>query len=187
MKQSLGAQPLVYPAPAFLVGTYDADGRANVMTAAWSGLCCSKPPCVAVALRAATYSHGSIIARQAFTVNIPSEEHVRVVDQVGLVSGRDGDKFARVGLTAVASDVVDAPYVDEFPVVLECRLLHTLEIGLHTQFIGEIIDVKADEAVLNEKGKPDVAKVKPIIFSPAVRQYHGLGELLGKAFSIGKE
>lgn len=186
MKKSLGAQTVAYPAPVFLIGTYDAEGKPNIMTAAWSGLCCSKPPCIAVSLRQATYSYGNIVARQAFTVSIPSEEFVREVDYVGLVSGRDGDKFAAAGLTAVASDAVDAPYVDEFPLVLECRLLKTHEIGLHTQFVGEIIDVKADEAVLDEKGRPDVEKVRPIIFSPAVRQYHGLGELLGKAFSMGK-
>lgn len=187
MKRSLGAQTIAYPAPVFLIGTYDAEGKPNIMTAAWAGLCCSRPPCIAVSLRQATYSYGNIVARQAFTVSIPSEGYTREVDYVGLVSGRDGDKFAAAGLTAAASEAVDAPYVDEFPLVLECRLKETHEIGLHTQFVGEIIDVKADEAVLDEKGRPDVEKVKPIIFSPAVRQYHGLGELLGKAFSIGKK
>lgn len=186
MKKSLGAQPLVYPAPAFLVGTYDSEGTPNIMTAAWSGLCCSKPPCIAVSLRKATYSYGNIVAREAFTINVPSEDYAREVDHTGLVSGRDGDKFAAVGLTAVASEAVDAPYVEEFPIVLECRLLHTLEIGLHTLFVGEIIDVKAEEEVLDEKGKPAVEKVKPMVFSPSVRQYHGIGRLLGKAFSMGK-
>lgn len=186
MKKSLGPQTIAYPAPVFLIGTWDAGGRANIMTAAWSGICCSKPPCIAVSLRPATYSHGNITARQAFTVNIPSENFVRQVDYAGLASGRDTDKFAGAGLTAIASEAVDAPYVDEFPLVLECNVRHTLDIGLHTQFVGEIIDVKADEAVLNEKGKADVERVRPIIFSPSVRQYHGLGEFLGKAFSIGK-
>lgn len=187
MKKSLGAQTIAYPAPAFLVGTYGADGRANIMTAAWSGICCSKPPCIAVSLRKATYSYGNIVAREAFTINIPSEDYAREVDYTGLVSGRDEDKFAATGLTATPSEVVDAPCVEEFPLVLECRLLHTLEIGLHTQFVGEIVDVKAEESVLNEKGKPDVEKVRPIIFSPSVRRYHGLGRELGKAFSMGKD
>jgi flavin reductase (DIM6/NTAB) family NADH-FMN oxidoreductase RutF len=87
----------------------------------------------------------------------------------------------------VASAVVDAPYVGEFPLVLECKVLHTIEIGLHTQFIGEIIDVKADEAVLGEKGFPDIAKVRPIIFGPEIRTYHGIGQYLGQAFAIGKD
>ena len=186
MKKSLGAQTIAYPAPAFLVGTYDAEGKANIMTAAWSGICCSRPPCIAVSLRKATYSYGNIVARKAFTVNMPSEKYAREVDFAGLVSGRDQDKFVAAGLTATASQAVDAPYVEEFPLVLECKLLHTFEIGLHTQFVGEIVDVKAEEDVLNEKGKPDIEKVKPIIFSPSVRQYHGIGRLLGKAFSMGK-
>lgn len=187
MKKSLGAQTILYPTPALLVGSYDTEGKANVMTAAWAGICCSKPPCVAVSLRSATLTHGNVSERRAFSVNVPSEQYVKAVDHVGLVSGRDEDKFAATGLTAVASELVDAPYVDEFPLVLECKLLHVLEIGLHTQFVGEIVDVKAEESVLNEKGKPDPEKLRPVIFSPSVRQYHGLGELLGKAFSMGKE
>ncbi len=186
MKKSLGAKPLVYPAPAFVVGSYNEDGTANMMTAAWAGICCSKPPCVAVSLRAATLSHGNITARRAFTLNVPSERFVREVDHVGLVSGRDEDKFAATGLTPVAGELVDAPYVDEFPLVLECRVLHVHELGLHTQFVGEVMDIKADESVLDQKGKPDPEKLRPIIFSPSVRLYHGIGELLGKAFSIGK-
>jgi flavin reductase (DIM6/NTAB) family NADH-FMN oxidoreductase RutF len=82
---------------------------------------------------------------------------------------------------------VDAPYVNEFPLVLECRLLQIIEIGLHTQFIGEIMDVKADEDVIGEDGVPDIEKVKPFLFSPEARVYHGVGKFLGKAFSIGKD
>lgn len=187
MKKSLGAKTIACPAPAFLIGSYDSEGKANIMTSAWAGNCCSKPPCVAVSLRAATQTHGNVTDRRAFTLNVPSEQYVKIVDHVGLVSGRDEDKFASTGLTAVASDVVDAPYVKEFPMVLECKVLHILEVGIHTQFVGEIVDVKAEESVLNEKGRPDVEKVRPIIFSPSVRQYHGLGDFLGKAFSMGKE
>jgi flavin reductase (DIM6/NTAB) family NADH-FMN oxidoreductase RutF len=82
---------------------------------------------------------------------------------------------------------VDAPYVGEFPLVLECRLLQTIEIGLHTQFVGEILDVKAEESVLGENGLPDIEKVRPILFDPEIRTYHGVGKHLGQAYSIGKE
>ena len=75
----------------------------------------------------------------------------------------------------------------EFPLILECKLIHTFEIGLHTQFIGEIVDVKADESVLNNDGLPDIQKVNPIIFAPSCRTYHGIGDKLGDAFSIGKD
>ena len=97
------------------------------------------------------------------------------------------DKFAATGLTPVKSDLVDAPYVKEFPLILECKLIHTIEVGLHTQFIGEIVDVKADESVLGEKGIPDIEKVRPILFGPEIRTYHGIGKYLGQAFSIGRE
>jgi flavin reductase (DIM6/NTAB) family NADH-FMN oxidoreductase RutF len=151
MKKSLGAKTLAYPTPVWLVGTYDAEGRPNIMTAAWAGICCSSPPSVAVSLRKATYSYGNIVAKQSFTINIPSEALVKEADYVGMASGRDLDKFARVKFTPVESDLVDAPYVAECPLVLECKLIHTLEIGLHTQFVGEILDVKADQEVLGER------------------------------------
>ena len=187
MKKSLGAKTLALPSPTWLVGTYDVSGQPNIMTIAWGGICCSSPPCVAVSLRKATYSYDAIVSRKAFTVNVPSEQHVQLVDYAGIASGRDGDKFAATGLTAVRSQLVDAPHVAEFPLILECRLLHTIEIGLHTQFIGEIIDVKAEEAILGEKGLPDAAKVKTFIFDPGSRNYYSTGPLLAKAFAIGRE
>lgn len=184
MKKTLGAKTLVYPTPVFVVGTYDKAGKPNVMTAAWAGICCSVPPCVAVSLRKATYTYGNIMARKAFTVSIPSEDYVNEADYFGIASGRDEDKFAKSGLTPIRSDLVDAPYVKEFPLVLECRLQHHIEIGLHTQFIGEILDVKSDE--VGEDGLPDIEKVRPILFSPEARKYHAVGRYLGKAFSIGR-
>ncbi len=187
MKKSLGARTLAFPTPVWVVGTYDQDGKPNAMTAAWAGICCSKPPCVAVSLRKATYSYGNLVARRAFTINVPSEAHVREVDYFGMATGKEVNKFAAARLTPVNSTVVDAPYVKEFPLVLECKLLHTLEIGLHTQFIGEILDVKADPEVLGDKGLPDIEKVKPIVFGPEIRTYHGLGKYLGQAFAIGKD
>ena len=106
MKKSIGGKTLVFPAPVLIVGTYDNDHRPNVMAVAWGGICCSQPPCVAVSLRKATYSYGNIVSRQAFTVNIPSEEQVREADYFGMASGRDEDKFQRSGLTPVASQLV---------------------------------------------------------------------------------
>jgi len=186
MKESLGARTLVYPAPVFVVGTYDKEGKPNAMSAAWGGICCSKPPCVAVSLRKATYSYGNITERKAFTINIPSEAHAKVADYFGMASGKGVNKLAEVGLNPVRSDLVDAPYIQEFLLILECTLLHTIEIGLHTQFIGEIKDVKADASVLDESGIPEITKVKPILYAPETRVYYGIGEFIGRAFSIGK-
>ena len=185
MKKSLGAKTILYPTPVLIVGTYDAAGKPNAMTAAWGGICCSSPPCVAVSLRKATYTHGNIAQQGGFTINIPSEKHAREADYFGLVSGKKRDKFAETGLTPVRSTLVNAPYIAEFPFALECKLIRQIELGLHTQFVGEILDIKADETVLDEKGMLDVEKVKPFFYVPEANAYYGMGKLLGAAFSIG--
>jgi len=184
---SLGANTFAPITPVWVVGTYDHEGRPNVMTAAWGGICCSKPPCVYVSLRKATYTYGNLMERKAFTISFPSEAYVKETDYFGLVSGRDSDKFSTTKLTPVKSDVVDAPYVKEFPMILECKVIKVVEIGLHTQFIGEILDVKADQTVLDEKKMPDVEKVKPLIWSLADMSYRRVGEQIGQSFSIGKK
>ena len=187
MKKSIGAKTIIFPTPVLIVGTYDNLGKPNLMAAAWGGICCSRPPCVAISLRKATYTYGSIVEKKAFTINILSETHVKEADYYGIATGRDVDKFAVTGITPVKSEMVDAPYGREFPMVLECRLLHTTEIGLHTQFIGEIMDIKADEEALGDNGLPDIEKVNSFLFDAANRNYYGFGKHLGKAFSIGKE
>ena len=187
MKESLGARPLVFPTPVWVVGTYDKQGRPDAMTAAWGAICCSKPPCVTISVQKIRYTYGNLLERKAFTVNVPSETYSKEADYLGIVSGKKIDKFSAAGLTPVKGDLVDAPYVKEFPLVLECILIHTHELGLHTQFIGEIKDVKADKSVLDEKGLPDIEKVKPFTYVPEIRTYYGIGKYLGKAFSIGKE
>lgn len=187
MKTSLGPKTMACPSPVWCIGTYDGDGKPNVMTASWAGICCSKPPAVAVSLRKATYTYQSIVDSKAFTVNVPSAKYAEAADYIGIASGSRVDKFAATGLTAVRSEFVKAPYVGEFPLVLECALIHTIEIGLHTQFIGEILDVKADAEVLSEDGKADAAKVDTFFFSATNRVYYGTGPVVGKAFSIGKD
>ena len=185
MKKSVGAKTIAYPTPVFIVGTYGDSGKPNAAAVAWGGICCSRPPCIAVSLRKATYSHGNIKRRNAFTVNIPSEEHVKEADYFGIASGRNVDKLSVAGLTPRRSDLVDAPYIEEFPLIIECRLLHTVEIGLHTQFIGEILDVKAEESII-EGELPHIKKANPILFAPDTYEYYSVGRYLAKAFSIGK-
>ncbi len=185
-KRSLGARTLLFPTPILIVGSYDAQGRPNSMAAAWGGICSSRPPSIAVSLRAATYTHGNILASGCFTVSIASEQYVREADYMGLVSGREGNKFAALGLTPVRAEYVNAPYVGEFPIVLECRLAHIHELGLHAQFVGEVLDVKAEESVLDAEGVPDIELIRPLVYDTGKRRYYGIGPLLGQAFSIGR-
>ena len=187
MKKSIGAKTIVFPTPVFIVGTYDKDNKPDVMAAAWGGICCSNPPCVSIALREATYTYGNLMARKAFTISIPSEKFIKEADYFGMVSGRSEDKFANTKLTPVKSSLVDAPYVGEFPFIVECVVSQTIKLGLHTLFIGEIKDVKADETALDKNGAPDIEKIKPFIFDPANRAYYATGKYLAAAFSEGNK
>lgn len=186
MKKSLGARSLAFAAPTWVIGTYDKDRKPNAAAVAWGGICSSKPPCIGISLRKATYSYGNIMDKKAFTVNVPSEKYIKEADYFGIASGKNTDKFSDTGLTPVKSDIVDAPYIKEFPLILECRVIHMLELGIHTHFIGEILDVKAEENVLGKDGLPDIEKVKPFLYDPEIRKYHGVGKYIGDAFSIGK-
>lgn len=186
MKRSLGPGTWLYPTPVFVVGTYDADDKPNVMTVAWGGICCSKPPCVAISVRKATYTYASLVERRAFTISLPREDQLAAADFFGVASGRDTDKFAVAGLTPVRSGLVDAPYVEEFPFVLECKIVHVAELGLHTLFAAEIMDVKVDETCMDERGRPTASLMKPVWWGPSENRYYGTGEDLGKGFALGR-
>ena len=185
-KKSLGAKTLALPCPVWVIGSYDAAGKPNVMTASWVAICNSQPPMVTVSLRKATHTYGNIMESKAFTVNIPSEEFLGQAVYFGSVSGKDVDKFAESGLTPVKSALVNAPYVKEFPLVIECRLVKTDELGLHTMFIGEIVDVKASESVLGANGMPDITKIKPFVFAPGSTDFYRIGASIGAGKDQGK-
>jgi flavin reductase (DIM6/NTAB) family NADH-FMN oxidoreductase RutF len=178
-KVSLGAGTIAPPSPVWVIGSYDAEGKPNMMTASWVGVCCSKPPCVMIALRAATYTHGNIMERKAYTVNMPPERYAAETAYFGRVSGRDVDKLAVTGLTAVRSDSVDAPYLGEFPLVIECAVIKTIELGLHTMFVAEIKDVKASESILDGRGMPDLEKLDPFVFSYGSGSFYATGGSIG--------
>jgi flavin reductase (DIM6/NTAB) family NADH-FMN oxidoreductase RutF len=186
MKRSLGVKPISFPLPAYLVGSYDHEGRPNIMMAAWGGICNSEPPCLAVSVRQGRWTYAAIMERRAFTVSIPPARLTAEADFTGLVSGRDTDKFGRAGLTPVRSELVDAPYVDECPVVIELTLFKTVELGSHVQFIGKIVDVKATSDCIGEGGILDIDLVDPILFDTAKKNYHAIGAVTGKAWSVGK-
>jgi len=185
MKTSLGAKTLASPTPTWIVGAYDPTGKATGATIAWGGICSSKPPSIAISLRSATYTHGCVKATKAFSVNIPAQNQAALADYFGIASGRDVDKFAAAGLTAEKCELVNAPSIKEFPLVIECELIHVIELGLHTQFVGEIKDVKAAPGILDAEGKIDIEKMGTVTYAPGTRQYYGLGPSLGAGFSIG--
>ena len=186
MKKSFGAKTLAFPNPVWCVGSYDTKDQPNLMTIAWGGICCSSPPAVTISLRKATYTYGNIMERKAYTINIPSAEYVKEADYVGMASGKRENKFETTGLTPVESDLVDAPYVNEFPMILECKVIHTYEIGLHTQFIGEILDVKLDQSALTDDGLPDIKKLIPLFIQAKYKPIIELARTLVKPLTSEK-
>ncbi|MFO8128173.1 flavin reductase family protein [Yoonia sp.] len=185
MKQSLGAKPLAFPTPVYLVGSYDTQGQPNMMNAAWGGICCSDPPCVMVSVQKKRHTYAGILENQAFTINLLGCDHVIAADFYGIASGRDLNKIDACGQHVSKGEFVDAPCLDEAYLVIECRLKTSTELGTHTMFVGEVMDVKIEADCLDEKGVPDVKKMDPLLFIPGAREYYGVGEFIGKAFAVG--
>jgi len=175
-KATKKATTVLYPVPAILVSCGIGD-QANIITLAWVGTLCSEPPLVGIGVRPGRHSHGLIKAVGEFAVNLPGVEQARWVDYCGVVSGRDVDKWAACGFTRAPATQVQVPLIAECPVNIECRVRQTLSLGSHDLFIGEILAVQMDEAVLNEQGRLDIAKARPFAFLNG--EYRQIGELLG--------
>ena len=167
---------VLYPVPAVLVSCGTGQ-RANIITLAWVGTLCSEPPLVGIGVRPSRYSHGLIKEVGEFVINLPAAEQVRWVDHCGMVSGRDEDKWAACGFTPAPAIEVQVPLIAECPVNIECCLRQTLSLGSHDLFIGEVVAVQMDEAVLDERGRLDVARARPFAFLN--QEYRQVGELLG--------
>ena len=179
----MGAQTLLYPMPAVLVGAM-VNGKANFMTAAWCGIAASTPPAISVALRRARYTFEGVEASGAFSINVPSADQARIVDFCGIYSGHRQDKSEIFQVEF--GRLKTAPLIAECPIKHACKVIHTLDLDSHVLFVGEIMETYVNEDCLSD-GKPDTAKIDPLIYSTGSQQYHRLGEAVGKAFSIGKK
>jgi flavin reductase (DIM6/NTAB) family NADH-FMN oxidoreductase RutF len=180
VKKSIGKQSKIFPNPVLVVCTYDANGKANAATLAWGGIASSGPSAVSIAVQPKRYTYEALMSRKAFTVNLPTIEFAEQADYFGIASGRDVDKFAATGLTPIKSDLVDAPYIAEFPYVLECVVTHTLDLGMHTLFIGEIQDVKIDDSTMQ-------FWKNILTYDAENREYLIPGKAVAKAFAAGKK
>ncbi len=185
MRKSFGAKTIIHTTPVWIVCAYDTDGQPSGATVAWGGVCSSNPPSLSVSLRAATYTHKCIKTSGAFTVNVPSEDFVIEADYFGIKNGANENKFDSCNLSITKSSTVNAPSIDQCPLVVDCELIQVVELGLHTCFVGEIKDVLVSKKALDDEGWPDIEKLRPIIFAPDTRKYYQVGQYIGKAFSIG--
>jgi len=131
-----------YATPIFIIGTYDEEGNPNAINAILREMSCSDPQHISISIKETTSTHKNILYNEAFTVNIPSQTYIDEIDDLKIECGKHEDKFTSSGLTPVKSELVDAPYVMEFPLALECKLVNATEMGLCTSFTGEILDAK---------------------------------------------
>ena len=180
MKKNLGAAPMMFPQPVLIIGTYDEEGKANAMNAAWGGIVGRDKIIIDLASHKTT---DSIMKRGAFTVSMGDKDHVIACDYVGLVSANDEpDKMEKAGFTTTKSEFVDAPVINELPVALECKLIKVLEDSM---YLAQIMNVVADESVLSEEGKITLSKFFPITYDTSEFGYYALGERVGTAFQDG--
>ena len=182
MRKNFGAKAMCYPMPVYMIGTYNEDGTPNVMNAAWGGI--SEENEISICVSAGHKTTQNILAQKAFTVSMATVEYMAACDYVGIVSGnKEPDKFRKAGFHATKSSFVNAPLIDELPMAVECRLV---SYDPETcRLVGEIVNVCADESVLGENGKVDVAKLRPITYDPMNHHYLALGEKVGQAFHDG--
>ena len=186
MKKDLGIVDAIYPMPVLMVAAYDENGKVNVMNAAWGQIADDDKVMIFIGEGKKTWLN--ILASKAFTVALADEKHMDVADFFGIASGNKiDDKFERTGYHAVRSDKVNAPIIEEFPVVMECELLEHLKDEYVSAIVGRIVNVKADEEVLDEKGKVDVTKTRALIFDQFRSGYYVTGEKVGQAWNAGKD
>ena len=182
MRKNFGAKPCVYPMPVFIIAAYGEDGKANAMNAAWGGI--SEENEISICISEDHKTTANILFSKAFTVSIADADHVTECDYVGIVSGNDvAAKLEKAGFTVTRSDFVNAPIINELPMCVECNFK---SYDPETcRLVGEIVNVSADERVINEKGKLDPEKLRPITYDPMNHKYLVLGEAVGSAFKDG--
>lgn len=181
MRKNFGKKTWFYPLPVLIIGSYDENGKADAMNAAWGGIYDSDK--VVLCLSENHKTTQNIKKRGAFTVSFADTAHVVEADYVGLVSANEvEDKLERAGFHTTKSEFVDAPLIDELPMTLECKLIKVNEDG---NIIGEIVNVNADDSVLGEDGRIDATKLQAISYDPVHNTYVKMGEKVGNAFSDG--
>ena len=180
MRKNFGAKPFLYPQPVMILGTYDENGKANAMNAAWGGIVGANEIIVDLSAHNTT---DNIIKNKAFTVGVADLEHLVACDYVGIVSAnKEAYKMQKAGFTTTKSEFVNAPIINELPLTLECELVKVID---ESKYLAEIKNVSADEKYLGDDGEIDLSKFTPITYDPVHHGYYRLGERVGNAFKDG--
>ena len=180
MRKDLGNKMNFLPLPVLMIGTYDENGNANVMNAAWGGIYDYGKIFISLSKHKTT---DNLELKKAFTVSFATKETEVISDYFGVVSGNDEDKIKKTGVHVVKSNFVDAPIIEEYPLTLEC----TVESFEDGDLIGKIVNCSIDEKYLDENGKIDVDKMEIITYDMISNTYRILGEVVGNAFKDGMQ
>ena len=186
MKVNVKNHTMMYPAPAVVASAYDEEGNADACTLAFATMCSHHPPAVMIAINSTLKRKTlkSILHSGEFCLAYPSAEHIAEVDYLGIESGYNEDKLAKIAFTHQKGEKVNAPIINEFKVSVECKVMHIAEVGSHTQITGEIVNVQADEDVITD-GKIDFLKLDPLAYDDITHSYYKTGERISKAFKAG--
>ncbi len=184
MMKDFGVKPYLFPMPTYMIGTYNEDDSVDVMMMAWGGICAEDM--VALNLEAEHKTVANLEARKAFTLAVPGLDTLKESDYLGIVSaGKVADKFAKTGLHAVRSSRVDAPVIQEYPLTLECEVVEMQNQPYGLRVLGRIVNVMADEKVLDAAGRIDPAKLQAFAFDQMQNGYYAVGEKVGQAWHSG--
>lgn len=180
MRKNFGPKPFLFPQPVMIIGTYDENGKANAMNAAWGGIVGMDEIIIDLSSHKTT---DNILLNKAFTVSVADVEHMTACDYVGIVSAnKEPDKMEKAGFTTTKSEFVNAPVINELPLTLECELIDVID---GSKFLGKIKNVSIDENVLGEDGELCLEKFGPITYDTVHYGYYRLGEKVGNAFKDG--
>lgn len=184
MRKDFGVKSWLYPQPVLIISSYNEDGTANAMNAAWGGV--SEADEISICVSEGHKTTANVLRNKAFTVSIGDASHVVECDYVGIASAnKEKDKLSKAGFTTEKSKFVNAPVINELPLALECTL--TSYDKESCRMVGKILNVSADEKVLDENGNVDPQKLEAIIFDPISHDYRVVGQKVGNAFSDGKK
>ena len=186
MFKNFEVKPYLFPMPTYMIGTYNEDDSVDVVMMAWGGICAEDM--VALNLEAEHKTVTNLETRKAFTLAVPGTDTLRESDFFGIAtSNKMADKFERSGLHAIKSENVDAPIITEYPLTLECEVVEMQTQPYGLRVLGKIINVVADEKVLDENGKIDAGKLHAFAFDQMQNGYYAIGEKIGQAWHSGAD
>ncbi len=185
MKKNIKTTEAIFPMPVLMIATYNEDGTIDVMNAAWGTML--ERDFVILNLSENHKTVKNIKERKAFTVSIADANHVKEADYFGVVSGNNTpNKFAKSGLTATRSDVVNAPIINEFPICMECEFIEYQDDKYGCGVVGKIVNVSAEENIMKDN-QIDISLLNAIAFDPYTHGYYKVTERVGNAFKDGFE